>query len=175
MDSCSFVIWLQYFRSTFSFSCTLKLFSYVSFTNLKVLIFIEVINPVGHSASCTRTLVHMNKAEIHFNSFEWRQSIILEHCLLGCFFVYLLLHLACLVPGVACQVFVIRVPTPLYFVLLPGSFDCLQLSNKTLFLGDGFHFWGLSSHPHSSSLFFLFFFLLIANRLSYLFILPYTL
>jgi hypothetical protein len=51
----------------------------------------------------------MKEAGIHFNSFEWRQSIILA-LLIGIFFVYLILHLACLVPGAACHVFVIRGP-----------------------------------------------------------------
>lgn len=43
-----------------------------------------------------------------------------------------------------------RVSRPLYFVLLPYSFACLQLSNKTLFLVNGICFW--DPFPHSPPL-----------------------
>lgn len=92
------------FKALSLFSCTFKLFSYVSFHKFESFNFLMSLIQFD-----TLNRVQKNEAEIHFNSFEWRQSITLI-LFIGIVFVSFRLHLACLVPGAACQVFVIGGP-----------------------------------------------------------------
>lgn len=91
----------------------------------------------------------MNEAKICFHPFEWRQLVMLA----SFYNIYCpslpVFGLPCPWCNVSsfCESGLSR---SLYFVLLPYSFACLQLSNKTLFLVNGICFW--EAFPHSSPL-----------------------
>lgn len=65
-------------------------------------------------AEDTASCVHMDEAEIHFNSFEWRQPITLA-LFIGIHFYLSLPALGLHCRGAAYQVFVIRIPSVLLY------------------------------------------------------------